>query len=178
MTTEISGSALGVDVNAAIQAALKNGDEHNVYELSNIQIWPSGFIGLGRETIVTLQEVTPTSEAVSINDQSISFTKDHVKDVAAWWNVMPGGPPALHVKGRVDLNEKNYAINIEFDGYEQIFPPNLLLKLSATKLRCPGEDRGDFHFNKVPSIPGSIGLIKLLVPEGDPFVIEEIGIAH
>jgi len=177
MSTEISGSVPGVDVNAAIQVALSKGDPMAVYEVSNVQLWPTGFVGGIHQTVVTLKEVTPTVEESFSGELPLTFTMNDVKEAYAWWNIMPGTTPTLHVKGKVVLNEKSYAVRAEFAGYEKSNPPNMLIKLTATKVRCPQNKNGAFHFNETPSSPGSIGSIKLIVPEGDPYLIEEIDIA-
>ena len=176
MTDEITGSAIGVDIDAAVRTALADAKHGKAYEIANIRFEPWGFTGIGHETIVLLSEVETPNKAILEENRNLAFSKEDIRDVYAWWNAMPGDTPSLHVTGRVEINGEKYVVRATIDGYEKNYPPTLLLKLNAVKVRCSGT--GAFHFHQAQSAPGSLGMIKLIVPDGDPYIIENIETAH
>lgn len=114
---------------------------------------------------------------------AVEITKSSKDKWDAWFNMMPPGPPTLHVKGTVDVGDEGTGATLEFGGLEKVFPPNLLLKIVPSTIFIPrpdGDTKITLHYSSSDFSPGLVGDIKVHYPNGDVHVIpnSEIGMAH
>ncbi len=112
-----------------------------------------------------------------------SLNKTMESDWKAWWNVMPspmGTSPTLHVVGNVDVGDESTAASIIFDSYQKSNPPNLVLRIVEKHIfvpREPGDTIITLHYTQ-PSMPGQIGSVIVVYPDGDVTTIDHISIAY
>lgn len=98
----------------------------------------------------------------------------------AWVNMMPPGPPTLHITGSIDVGNESDSATIEFDSLQKINPPNLVLRIVPKTIfvpRDPGDTIVRLHYSQ-PASPGQYGKIIILYPDGSTKEIEHISIAH
>lgn len=98
----------------------------------------------------------------------------------AWINMMPPGPPTLHVAGTLDVGNESDSATLVFDSLEKSNPPNLVLRIEPKTIfipRDPGDHTVHLHYSQL-AMPGQIGTIKVVYPDGDVISIDNIGIAH
>ena len=100
-------------------------------------------------------------------------------DWRAWFNVIPGGTPTLHVVGNIDVGNESDSLAISFDCLEKSMPPNLVLRIGYKTIFIPRE-KGDthmlLHYTQTYA-PGQVGHIVIVYPDGTHLTIENIGIA-
>ena len=98
----------------------------------------------------------------------------------AWVNMMPPGPPALHVTGSIDVGNESDSATPIFDSLEKTNPPNLVLRVEHKTIyipRDPGNTVVRLHYSQ-PASPGQYGKIIVLYPDGGTIEIDDISIAH
>ncbi len=98
----------------------------------------------------------------------------------AWVNMMPGTPPVLHVVGSIDVGNESDSASIIFDSLEKSNPPNLVLRIIYKTIyipRDPGDTEVLLHYSQA-SMPGQIGKIIVVYPDGSNVEIDHISIAH
>ena len=109
-----------------------------------------------------------------------SLNKTMESDWKAWWNLMPGTSPTLHVVGNVDVGDESTAASIVFDSYQKSNPPNLVLRIVEKHIFVPRES-GDtiitLHYSQ-PSMPGQIENVVIVYPNGDVTTINRISMAY
>ena len=81
-----------------------------------------------------------------------TYNKDWTtSDWKAWNNVMPGGPPSLHVIGKIDFGNIDDGASLEFDSLEKTEPPNLVLRIVGSEIiipRQPGDHVVDLSYTE------------------------------
>lgn len=100
-------------------------------------------------------------------------------DWRAWFNVMPGSIPTLHVHGEIDVGNESDSASLSFDCLEKSNPPNLVLRIGFKTIFIPrpqGETSITLHYTQ-SFAPGQIGNIVVVYPDGSHITIDFIGIA-
>jgi hypothetical protein len=112
-----------------------------------------------------------------------SLNKSMDSDWKAWWNVMPsqaGASPTLHVVGNIDVGDESTGASLIFDCYQKSNPPNLVLRIIGKTIFIP-RDSGDtnvtLHYTQA-SMPGQIGSIIVVYPDGNTTTINHISMAY
>lgn len=98
------------------------------------------------------------------------------KGWSAWINVMPPGPPTLHVTGTIDVGNESDSATLVFDSWQKKIPPNLILRIVPRTIfvpRDPGEKVVRLHYSQ-QLMPGHIGSIIVVYPDDSYVTIEDI----
>jgi hypothetical protein len=99
----------------------------------------------------------------------------------AWYNIMPGQNPSLHVVGEIDFGNESDSATIVFDSLLKKNPPILVLRVIQQTIFVPrpkGDTKVTLHYQG-QFLAGSLGNIIIVLPDNQTVEIkaEEIGIA-
>lgn len=98
---------------------------------------------------------------------------------AAWINMMPPGPPTLHVTGVLNVESESDGASIVFAGLSKRNPPILLLDVIPKNIfipREPGDKKIRLHYTQ-QAIDGQFHSVVVRLPDGTAVTIDDILLA-
>lgn len=101
------------------------------------------------------------------------------EDWQAWYNMMPGTPPTLHVTGKIDTGNVSDAYSIELEYITKSLPGTAVLQVFEKHLLVPREE-GDtivqVHYSEQFQ-PNLINAVIVGLPNGEQINIDMIPFA-